>query len=304
MRDIHEAPPWARAEQAGPALAVREGATFEHLCDPDLLLQAWRRVRANKGMAGGDAETIAAFEARLDARLAELRQSLLSTRYRPSRMRRASIPKPDGSKRWLMIPSVVDRVAQSAALLILQDDIDHRMSEGSWAYRSGRGVPQALAAVRKGFDNGLVWVVDADIEKYFDRVPHDRLMGELAIWIDDERLLRLFRRWLHSFGRWGVGIAQGSPISPLLANAYLHPVDRLMAAEEFRMIRYADDFVVLARTKRRAEQGLRLVERLLRIRRLRLNLGKTRIAGPGETLSFLGAEMAIPTGSQSDLLHA
>ena len=300
MRDIQEAPPWAQTAQAGPTLAVREGATFDQLCDPDLLFLAWRRVRANKGKAGGDAETIEAFEEKLDDRLDVLRDGLLHGRYRPSRIRRAWIPKADGSKRWLAIPSVIDRVAQTAALLVLQNDIDRRMSEGSWAYRSGRGVPQALAAVRRGLGNGLVWVVDADIESYFDRVPHDRLMGELAIWIDDERLLHLFRLWLRSFSRWGVGIAQGSPISPLLANVYLHPVDRLMAAEGFQLIRYADDFLVLARTKRRAEQGRRLVERLLRSRRLRLNLVKTRIAAPGETLNFLGAELTIPTLSNGD----
>jgi CRISPR-associated protein Cas1 len=134
--------------------------------------------------------------------------------------------------------------------------------------------------------------VDADIEKYFDTIWHRQLMTDLAIWIDDERILRLLLRWLRTFGWRGRGVAQGAPISPLLANIYLHPIDRLTATLGYRMVRYADDFVILAATSKEASRALRDIERLLRNRGLSLNRQKTRIVAPGETINFLGHTIA------------
>jgi CRISPR-associated protein Cas1 len=215
---------------------------------------------------------------------------LLRGRYRPGRLRRIPISKQDGGRRWLAIPPLIDRIGQVAALIALGPGIDARMSETSWAYRPGRGVDDALAAVDAAFDDGFRWIVDADIKRYFDSVQHLRLLEDVSIWIDDERIIDLISLWLASFG--ARGIAQGAPISPLLANMFLHPLDRLIAAEGHRVVRYADDFLVLSRDRRSAKQALGLAQRLLGTRGLKLNRAKTRILAPGETLIFLGRTIA------------
>jgi CRISPR-associated protein Cas1 len=161
----------------------------------------------------------------------------------------------------------------------------------------GRGPPLAIAAVRSAFAEGLVWTVDADIKGYFDSIWHRQLMTDLAIWIDDERILRLILRWLRTFGWRGRGIAQGAPVSPLLANLYLHPFDRLMAVNGWRVVRYADDFVVLTVSAPEAERALKDVARLLKGRGLALNPDKTQIVGPSETLHFLGHALCAAVSS-------
>lgn len=276
-----------------PSMVAREGARLEDIADLSVLAEAWGRVRANKGGPGGDGVTIEGMAPRIDAELEALSTALLSQRYRPGRLRRAFMKKPMGGRRPLSIPSVIDRIAQTAALIALDPDLDARMSETSWAYRAGRGVPGALAAVRQAYAAGLVWTVDADIRAYFDQIPRRRLLQDLAIWIDDERVIRLIGLWLTSFGGWGRGIAQGAPISPLLANLYLHPVDRLLWVEGYRSIRYADDLVVMAADEGAAEAGLTLLARLLRERGLELNREKTRILQPGAELAFLGEKVRV-----------
>jgi CRISPR-associated protein Cas1 len=195
----------------------------------------------------------------------------------------------NGGWRPLSIPAVIDRVAQTAAMLALDPDIDHRMSETSLGYRIGRGVPDAIQAVHAARSSGLNWTVDAEIQSYFDSIWHRQLMIDLAIWIDDERIPRLILRWLRTFG-WR-GVAQGAPISPLLANIYLHPVDRLMATKGYRMVRYADDFVIRSSGAKESHRALRDVERLLRGRGLALNRDKTRIVAPGKEITFLGSSI-------------
>lgn len=270
---------------------IVEGVAIEDIAALDMLQAGWARVRANKGGAGGDGVSIDQFGGKLERNLIELSEQLLNGRYRPRSLRRTAIPKEGGAKRWLSIPSVVDRIAQSATLETLTPYLEPRMSEASWAYRPGRGVADAVAAVEAAFAEGYVWTVDADIARYFDRVPHRRLTDELTIWVDDERVINLFARWLRGFARGGRGIAQGSPISPLLANLYLHPIDRLIKAEGYPIVRYADDLVVLTQSEAQAREAHQLLGELLAARGLSLNATKTTVRGPDERFRFLGTDL-------------
>jgi CRISPR-associated protein Cas1 len=152
----------------------------------------------------------------------------------------------------------------------------------------------ALTQVHRDICQGYNWVVDADIENYFDRVPHCKLMEELACWIGDEKVLHLIRIWLKSFSRSKIGLAQGSPISPLLANLYLTPIDRALAAKGVRMVRYADDFVLLCPKYGDAKKAMLLAENLLKERGLRLKKSKTRILKATKGFDFLGERIICP----------
>ena len=267
---------------------------LEEIASKATLDEAWKRVRANKGGPGGDGVTIENFGLRAEASLAALQSALLGGSYRPGKLRRCQITKPDGRKRRLSVPSIIDQIAQTAALVALSPNLEMRMSDDSFGYRPGRGVDQALARARAAMADGKVWIAECDIARFFDRVPHVQILAELTIWLQDERVLRLFASWLKSFSWWGRGIAQGSPVSPLLANLYLHPIDLLTAAEGYILVRYADDFVILAATKDEAGKALGLVDRLLRRRGLMLNRKKTAIVPPGKRVIFLGEDLCAP----------
>lgn len=280
---------WRQAFRDRPKrMRVYEGTRLEDIASLETLAEAWSRVRANKGGPGGDGVTIADLAPAIEGSLEALSAALLAETYRPMKIRRAFIRKASGGKRPLSIPVVIDRVTQTAAMLALEPEMDARMSETSLAYRIGRGPPQAIKAVEAAFAEGLGWTLDCDIRSYFDTIWHRQMMTDLAIWIDDERILRLVLRWLRTFGWRGRGVAQGAPISPLLANLYLHPFDRLMAMSGWRTVRYADDFVVLTSSEKEASRARKDVERFLRGRGLELNLEKTRLVAPGEELVFLG----------------
>ena len=203
----------------------------------------------------------------------------------------------------LAIPCVRDRVAQGAALIVLQPALEARQSHASFGYRPMRGVADAIAAVRRAHASGLVWTLEADIVRYFDSVPHQRLLVELAIWIEAEDVLRLAALWLSGFADQGRGIAQGAPISPLLANLYLHPLDRLLVAAGHVPVRYADDFVVLAAEAGAVEQARRIAEGVLSERGLALNNDKTRIVAPGTPFAFLGETLCAPARTGTALLR-
>lgn len=267
-----------------------------------MLRQAWRRVRANRGAAGGDGVTIDAFARRLEQELSDLGRAVAGGRYRSGPLRRVSIPKRDGGTRVLAIPCVRDRVLQSAMLLVLQPALERRQSAASFGYRPARGVKEALDAVRRAHRAGLVWTLEADIVHYFDSVPHHRLMAELAIWIEAEDVLRLLTQWLAGFSSAGLGIAQGSPVSPLLANLYLHPLDRLLVTAGHVPVRYADDFVVLSPTAVAAEQARRVAEGVLGERGLALKSAKTQIVAPGTPFRFLGEVLTAPMRTRRRLL--
>ncbi|MGE0705880.1 MAG: reverse transcriptase domain-containing protein [Vicinamibacterales bacterium] len=270
------------------AFRVCESVTLDHVADIECLREGWKKVRTNKGGPGGDRVTLDTFGARIDVNLAAIKKELLEARYRPRRLRWVKVPKSDGTERQLKIPAVRDRVVQAALLIALAPTIDPRMSDASWAYRPGRGVQDALREVRAHLGAGRIWVLEADIQSYFDRVPHDRLVEELTIWLDDVRLISLVQLWLRSFSSSGTGIAQGAPISPLLANVYLHPVDRLLACDGFHVVRYADDLVIMTHDEREARSAMVALDRLLRLRGLALKAGKTRIVSPDKTFRFLG----------------
>jgi group II intron reverse transcriptase/maturase len=237
---------------------------------------------------------IVAFERGLEARIAALAADLACRRYRPDALRRVTIPKPAGGARELAIPTVRDRVAQTAVAQWLGARLDPAMDEGSFGYRPRRSVDLALAALRRAHHAGLCWTLDADIRAFFDETPHRLLMSDLRACEGDVRVIEVVELWLQSFGAKGRGLSQGAPISPVLANMFLDPVDRAFAKRGMSLVRYADDFVVSVATQARARSAWRLAGRLLARRGLRLNLAKTGIRAPGEAFVFLGEVVQAP----------
>lgn len=211
----------------------------------DSLERAWQRVRANAGAAGGDGLTVAQFDQAAAARLLSLHKALRDGSYAPGPVRRVSIPKRGGGERVLTIPCVADRVIHTAVVAALVPVLEPGFEDVSFAYRPGRSVAQAVARVQALRDSGHTWVVDADIERYFDRVPHGPLLGVLETVVDDPALLDLIALWLEHAGDQGAGLPQGSPLSPLLSNLYLDSLDEDSLAAAFgrgvRLVRYADD---------------------------------------------------------------
>ncbi len=259
---------------------------FQQLCHPDQLYTAWKHVRANGAATGGDGETAAAFSNRIELRLRDLANQLQSGKYRPGPLSSFSKQLPGGKTRILRIPGIADRVAQTACQKLLSKHLDKRMSQNSFGYRPARSVTKALERLGK-LSIGNHWVLDADIASFFDQVSHERLLDELGIWVGDARVISLVATWLRSFGS-GRSLAQGSPISPVLANLYLHPLDMTFARNNVPQVRYADDFVALAQTKRGAENARKMAEEVLHRRELELNPDKTGIVLLSDGLHFLG----------------
>lgn len=264
---------------------------FADLCQVEQLCRAWRRVRANGAATGGDGEDAARFAASLDTRLADIAAALSRGRYRPGPLRRVEMRRPDGKLRVLRIPGLADRVVQTAAQALLSGHLDRRQSAASFGYRPARSVAQALDRLRQ-LAPRHAHVLDADIRRFFDEVPHGPLIDDLGLWIEDARMVALIGQWLDGWGG-GRGLAQGSPIAPLLANLYLHPLDMAIARGGFAHIRYADDFVVLARDLRHAQAAERLVAGVLARRGLALSAEKTRILPLSAGLRFLGADLVF-----------
>lgn len=268
--------------------AVDNRVLFESATRVDRLEEAWERVRLNQGAAGGDGETVAAFAASAAVRLVALQRDLRDGRYEPGPVRRVDIPKRGGGLRPLAIPCVVDRVAQGAVALTLGPVLDPEFSEASFGYRPGRSVEQAVARVRHWRDQGYRWVVDGDIERYFERVPHDPLLARIAAHIGDGPLTRLVALWLETAAPAGCGLPQGSPLSPLLANLYLDTVDDAISGRGVRLVRFADDFVLLCRERERAEAALSRIADVLAHHGLGLNPDKTRLVSFEQGFRFLG----------------
>lgn len=265
---------------------------------PATLELAWTKVEANKGAAGVDGQSVDRFAAREDVYLSELSTAVREGSYRPQAVKRVEIPKGDGRMRPLGIPTVKDRIVQQAVRLVIEPIFEIGFCEGSYGFRPGRGCHDALREVDRLLKEGYTHVVDADLQSYFDTIPHGRLMARIEERVSDGRVLDLIGGWLKAdilqeLERWRptVGSPQGAVISPLLANVYLDPLDRLMAERGCHMVRYADDFVILTRSHVEAEAALALVRTWVEANGLRLHPEKTRIANcrkKGNGFEFLG----------------
>lgn len=267
---------------------VDGSALFAQACAISGLMAGWSKVAANAGAAGGDRVTIPVFAANLDQRLIRLSQALREGSYRPGPLRHVAIPKASGGTRRLAIPCIADRVAQSAVAQALSPALEEEFEDASYGYRPGRGVADAVRRVEALRRQGFVWTLDADIEAYFDTIPIDRLSDRLARVVTESPLLALVGLWLEHGAVMGRGLPQGSPLSPLLANLYLDELDEALFRDGLRIVRYADDFVVLAKDRPDAEAAQKRAEAVLKQAGLRLNPGKTAIRGYDDSLRFLG----------------
>ncbi len=249
------------------------------------LVQAWKRVKANRGSAGVDGLDIEATAEYLKIHWPRLRGELQTGRYRPRPVRRVQIPKPGGGTRELGIPTVTDRLIQQALLQVLQPLIDPTFSDSSYGFRPGRRAHDAVLQAQRHVQDGFRVVVDVDLERFFDRVHHDVLMDRLAKRLADKAVLRLIRRYLEA-GILGKGVVteryegtpQGGPLSPLLANVLLDEVDRELERRGHRFVRYADDCNVYVRSRRTGERVLEGLRKLYDRLHLKVNEAKTAVA--------------------------
>lgn len=265
----------------------------------DNLFQAWEKVRDNDGAPGIDGIGVDAFGEKLFGRLITLKKDIEQKRYSPLPLLGVQIPKENGKMRQLAIPAVRDRIIQTAVARILQPHFEKVFEESSYGYRPGRSVAQAVAKVAKYRDEGYVWVVDADIQSFFDCIPHAILLERLrTVLRQDHSVLPLIELWLAATLQppegqailLTKGVPQGSPLSPLLANLYLDELDDTLLDASLRLVRFADDFIILCRNREDAEDALELTEDVLGALKLQLNDEKTRITSFEQGFSFLGVQ--------------
>ena len=262
------------------------------------MLCAYERVVKNQGAPGVDGLTVAEFKPWLQAHWKSVRQALLAGEYMPAAVRKVDIPKPQGGVRTLGIPTVLDRLLQQALHQVLQPLFEPEFSESSYGFRPGRNAHQAVQAARSYVAEGKRWVVDIDLEKFFDRVNHDVLMARVACRVKDERVLKLIRRYLEAgLMEGGVvsarteGTPQGGPLSPLLSNILLTDLDRELEKRGYRFCRYADDCNIYVSCKRSGERVMTAITAFLEQRlKLKVNAAKSAVARPWQR-KFLGYSM-------------
>ena len=277
-------------------------ALYDKVFRDDVLYEAWKRVKANKGSSGIDGITIEDIEAKgVNCYLTGIQSELKSGTYRPLPVRRVMIPKSDGSQRPLGIPCVKDRIVQMATKITIEPVLEADFKGCSYGFRPKRSAKQALEVVRRACNNKGYYVVDADIEKFFDNVNQDKLMTLIELRISDRRILKLIRQWLKSGVLYGnileiseLGTSQGSVISPLLANVYLNTLDRLWEKYGLThgiLVRYADDTVIICKNKKSANHALALLQYIMGKLDLKLHPVKTKIVcmwDGKEGFDFLG----------------
>lgn len=295
--------PWLPLDMKGELLhdessserLSEDGGLMEWVVERGNLFQALKRVKRNGGGPGIDGMTVEELTPYLREHWPRLREELLRGTYHPQPVKRVEIPKPQGGVRKLGIPTVVDRFIQQAVMQVLQAEWDQSFSDSSFGFRPGRNAHQAVRRAQSYLKKGWLWVVDIDLEKFFDRVNHDKLMSEVAKRVRDHRVLKLIRRFLKAgvmeqdaLHETGEGTPQGGPLSPLLANLLLDGLDRELEHRGHLFVRYADDSNVYVRSKRAGQRVLRSITRFLSSRlKLKVNEAKSAVGRPWER-KFLG----------------
>lgn len=306
LGDRGEAPTTQRSGEAKPTArgGERSGADdlMERIVERSNLARALKRVRQNKGSAGSDGMTVEELLPYLREHWPVIREHLLAGSYQPSVVRQHQIPKAGGGMRTLGIPTVLDRFIQQAVLQVLQPRFDPTFSESSYGFRPGRRAHDAVCQAQRYVQSGRRWVVDVDLEKFFDRVNHEVLMGKVSQRITDHRLLRLIRRYLE-VGMMANGVRQerqegtpqGGPLSPLLANVLLDEVDKELERRGHRFARYADDCNVYVRAQRAGKRVMEALVGLYAKLRLRINTDKSAVAKVWDR-AFLGFSYWVAPG--------
>src|SRR5438105_10870161 len=279
----------------GSESPARTDRLMEEVCERENLKAALRQVKGNKGSAGVDGITVNQLPDYLKQHWPAIREQLLNGTYEPKPVRRVEIPKPDGGVRKLGIPTVLDRFIQQAAMQVLQRRWDRTFSEHSYGFRPGRSAQQAVAQAQQYIAEGRGWCVDLDLEKFFDRVNHDKLMGQVAKRVEDKRLLKLIRAFLNAgvlengLGSPSVeGTPQGRPLSPLLSNLVLDEFDRELERRGHRFVRYADDCNIYVRSERAGQRVMESITQFITQKlKLKVNEAKSAVARPQER-KFLG----------------
>jgi CRISPR-associated protein Cas1 len=288
------------------------GWLYNQMALPETLFQAWNKVVSNDGMAGYDKQSITDYSWRIEKHLAALGSQLLTGTYEPQPLLKLVMLKPSGKLRTLLIPTVMERVAQTAAAMVLTPLVESELGANTFAYRKGLSRMTAAREIERLRNLGYNWVVDADISSFFDTVDHSLLFQRLRELCDDEELLMLISRWLTALIVDGhkpkvkntTGLPQGCPISPMLANLYLDKFDECIEKEGFKLVRFADDFLILCKSKPKAEAALQLSESALAELKLQLNNEKTRITTFSEGFKYLGylfiRSLVLPTKMHPD----
>ncbi len=286
----------SRPTMHGPENPANTLGLMEEVCQRENLLEAWRRVKANKGSAGIDGMTVGQLSGYLKEHWPTIREQLLNGTYEPQPVRRVEIEKPDGGgMRKLGIPTTLDRFLQQAVMQVLQRRWDPTFSDHSYGFRPGRSAHQAVAQAQKYIVEGYGWVVDLDLEKFFDRVNHDKLMGQIVKRIEDKRLRKLIRAFLNAGVMEGglvspsvEGTPQGGPLSPLLSNLVLDELDRELERRGHGFARYADDCNIYVRSERAGQRVMESISNFIVMElKLKVNSEKSAVAKPQER-KFLG----------------
>ena len=293
-RDSAEGTETLMAKREAESMANSE-QLMEEVCERRNCEQALARVKSNKGSAGSDGMTVEQLPDYLKKHWPTIREQLLSGTYKPQPVKRVEIPKPDGGIRQLGIPTVLDRFIQQAVMQVLQRRWDQTFSAHSYGFRPGRSAHQAVTKAQQYIADGYGWVVDLDLEKFFDRVNHDKLMAKLAQRISDKRLLTLIRAFLRAGVLEGglvspvdEGTPQGGPLSPLLSNIVLDELDRELQQRGHRFVRYADDCNIYVRSQRAGERVMKSVSEFITKKlKLKVNEQKSAVSKPSKR-KFLG----------------